>query len=112
MDEQKKNFWEQLASATGTISAKRVTGMTLLFIVMCCVIYLTINEGGTHVVEDLLQTAMILGATLLGISSITSIWKTGKMSIGNHEECEEEPTMECNCPRCIEEREKQQNSKK
>ena len=64
--------------------------MVLLFIVMCCVIYLTVNEGGTHVVEDLLQTAMILGATLLGISSITSIWKTGRMSVGNHDECKDE----------------------
>lgn len=108
MAKQKQNFFENLSSATGTLSAKRFTGMVLLFLVMCCVIYLTIKEGGTHVVEDLLQTAMILGATLLGISSITSIWKTGKMSIG-HDECieREQPSGECNCPRCVEDREKQ-----
>lgn len=101
------NFFENLASATGTISAKRVTGMVILVLVMGCVIYLTVQEGGTHVVEDLLQTAMILGTTLLGISSVTSIWKTGKMSIGNHDECKETPSMECNCDRCVAEREKE-----
>lgn len=100
------NFFENLASATGTISAKRVTGMFLIVLVMGCVIYLTIKEGGTHVVEDLLQTALIVGCSLLGISSITSIWKTGKMSVGNHDECKEEPSMECNCERCRAEREK------
>lgn len=69
------NFFLELFSSSGTISSKRVIGTFTLLIVMGCVTYLTIKEGGTRVVEDLLSTAMFLAATLLGISNITSIWK-------------------------------------
>jgi hypothetical protein len=34
------------------------------------------------IVENLLQTSLITGAALLGLHSITSIWKNGSMSVG------------------------------
>ncbi len=71
------NFFLELFSCRGTVSSKRVIGAATLTIVMCCVVYLTITEGGTRAVEELLSTAMFLSAALLGISNITSIWKSG-----------------------------------
>lgn len=89
------NFFNELFSPSGKISSKRVIGTCVLTIVMGCIIYLTISEGGSRAVEDLLQTAMILAAALLGISNITSIWKTGSISYNqkteDREEIEEKP---------------------
>lgn len=67
-----------MLSGTGAVSSKRVSGIITLLISLGCVIYLTVDEGGTSVVENLIQTAMIIAASLLGISSVTSIWKGGK----------------------------------
>lgn len=64
------------------ISSKRFVGFILMLVSMGCMIYLTIKEGGTVIVENLIQTALIMGASLLGISSITSIWKNGSVSVG------------------------------
>ena len=67
-----------MLSGTGEVSSKRFSGIITLLISLGCIIYLTVNEGGTTVVESLLQTAMIIAASLLGISSVTSIWKDRK----------------------------------
>ena len=53
-------------------------GVIVLLVCLGCTIWLVISEGGTQVVENLLQTLMIMAAALLGISTITSIWRTGK----------------------------------
>lgn len=34
-----------------------------------------IHEGGTSVVESLLETSLIIAASLLGLSSVTGIFK-------------------------------------
>jgi hypothetical protein len=34
-----------------------------------------IHEGGTNVVESLLETSLIIAASLLGLSSVTGIFK-------------------------------------
>lgn len=47
-------------------------------------IYLVVSEGGSGVVENLLQTAMVMAASLLGISSVTSIWKGNQVSMGDN----------------------------
>lgn len=62
-------------SPDSNISAKRVFGSITLMISLGCTVYLTISEGGTQVVENLIQTAFIIAASLLGIASVTSIWK-------------------------------------
>jgi ABC-type nickel/cobalt efflux system permease component RcnA len=71
------NFREMISGENGVISSKRVMGVVVLAVCMLCTCWLVWSEGGTTVVENLLQTLMIMSAALLGISSITSIWKKG-----------------------------------
>lgn len=79
-----KGFFRQLVSgANGIVSSKRVMGILVLLVCLACIIYLVIAEGGTGVVENLLQTGMVMAASLLGISSVTSIWKGNQVSMGN-----------------------------
>ena len=79
-----KGFFRQLVSgANGVVSSKRVMGILVLLVCLACIIYLVIAEGGTNVVENLLQTGMVMAASLLGISSVTSIWKGNQVSMGN-----------------------------
>ena len=73
------------------ISSKRVVGLMLSLVSMACIIYLTVKDGGTIVVENLIQTSLVMGASLLGISSVTSIWKNGSISVG---EQPQEPKVE------------------
>lgn len=80
------NFVKELLSGAGTISSKRASGVFLLIIAMGCTVYLTITEGGSDVVSDLLQTAMFIAAGLLGITSITGIWK--QKDKGNPNKCD------------------------
>ena len=74
---QNNNFREMISGENGIISSKRVMGVVVLTVCMICTCWLVWSEGGTAVVENLLQTLMIMAATLLGISSITNIWKKG-----------------------------------
>lgn len=74
------NFREMVSGANGTLSSKRVMGVVILTICMLCTVWLVYSEGGTQVVENLLQTLMIMAAALLGISSVTGIWKNGKIT--------------------------------
>ena len=71
-------------SEKGVGSAKRVNGAIIVFISMACIVYLTITAGPVVIVQDLLQTSLVTGAALLGLYSITSIWKSGSMSVGNN----------------------------
>lgn len=74
---QNNNFREMISGSNGIISSKRVMGVVVLSVCVFCTCWLVYAEGGTTVVENLLQTLMIMSAALLGISSITSIWKKG-----------------------------------
>ena len=75
-------WWREVFSEKGVGSVKRVVGTFISFVSMCCIVYLTITAGPVAIVEDLLQTSLITGASLLGLYSITSIWKNGSMSVG------------------------------
>jgi sorbitol-specific phosphotransferase system component IIC len=68
-------FIRNMLSGSGNVSSKRVSGIISLLISLMCIIYLVLTEGGTTVVENLLQTVLIMAACLLGVSSVTSIWK-------------------------------------
>lgn len=71
-----KEFFEKLLSGyNGHPSSKRLVGAFVIVAAIGCVIFLTIVEHGTSTVENLLTTAMVIGASLLGISSVTGIWK-------------------------------------
>ena len=77
-----KEWWRDVFSEKGVGSVKRVAGAFIIFVSMCCIVYLTITAGPVMIVENLLQTSLITGAALLGLYSITSIWKNGSMSVG------------------------------
>ena len=74
----KSNFREMISGENGVISSKRVMGVIVLVVCMICTCWLVWAEGGTQVVENLLQTLMVMAAALLGISSITGIWRKGE----------------------------------
>lgn len=78
----KEFLWEML-SEKEYISSKRVAGMLMILTALGCTIYLAIKEGGSSVVEDLVQTAFIVGSSLLGLASVTSIWKGGRVMASN-----------------------------
>ena len=95
-----QGFFKQLVSgANGIISSKRVMGMLVLFVCLICIIYLVVTEGGTTVVENLLQTGMVMAASLLGISSVTSIWKGNQVSMGDGQKSNSETPMESHPPK-------------
>jgi len=73
------NFIKNMLSGMGDVSAKRVSGMSSMLIALACIIYLVIKEGGNSVTESLLETVLIISACLLGVTSVTGIWK-GKKS--------------------------------
>ncbi len=77
-----REWWREVFSEKGIGSAKRVAGAFITVISMGCIAYLTITAGPIMIVENLLQTSLITGAALLGLHSITSIWKNGSMSVG------------------------------
>jgi hypothetical protein len=86
------NFRELVSGENGILSSKRVMGVVVLAVCVLCTCWLVYAEGGTQVVENLLQTLMIMAAALLGISSITGIWKKGgKTEIKTDEPKQETP---------------------
>jgi hypothetical protein len=91
------NFREIVSGENGRLSSKRVMGIIVLTICLICTCWLVYKEGGTTVVENLLQTLMVMAAALLGISSITGIWKKGgKTEIKTDEHTEpDDPCKTC-----------------
>ena len=96
----KSNFREMISGENGVISSKRVMGVIVLVVCMICTCWLVWSEGGTQVVENLLQTLMVMAAALLGISSITGIWKKGEKT---EIKAEEHPKFDPDdpCKNCI-----------
>jgi len=76
-------FWREMLSENGNGSGKRLIGVLSMLVATFCIIYLTINEGCTPCVEGLLQTLIITSCSLVGLSSITGIWKNGSVNINN-----------------------------
>lgn len=97
----KSNFREMVSGENGIISSKRVMGVITLVVCMICTCWLVWSEGGTTVVENLLQTLMIMAAALLGISSITGIWKKGKPIEIKSEEEPQKFNPDDPCENCI-----------
>lgn len=76
-----RQFWREMLSENGNGSSKRLVGSVAMLVALGCIIYLTITEGCTNCVEGLLQVLIITACSLLGLSSVTSIWKGGKVSV-------------------------------
>lgn len=70
-----RKFLREVFSENGVGSSKRILGTLMLIVCLVCVVYLVFSEGGTSVVENILITTTAVGAGLLGLSSVTSIFK-------------------------------------
>lgn len=73
-----KAFIREALCENGIPSSKRVIGCLAYIIYIICCAYLTYKYGADDVVQALLQTLVVAASGLLGISSVTSIWKEGK----------------------------------
>lgn len=100
--QKSNNFRELVSGENGVLSSKRVMGVVILVVCIICTCWLVYAEGGTQVVENLLQTLMIMAAALLGISSVTGIWKKGgKTEIKTDENISTPKVEEDPCKTCI-----------
>lgn len=89
-----RQFWREMFSENGIGSSKRLVGSISMLVALGCIIYLTISEGCTNCVEGLLQVLIITACSLLGLSSVTSIWKGGRTSINQEKKKEEDENGE------------------
>ena len=85
-----REFWREMLSENGNGSSKRLFGGIAVLVALGCIIYLTVTEGCTDCVEGLLQVLIITSCSLLGLSSVTSIFKNGKVSTSQEKKNEEE----------------------
>lgn len=79
MKEQKPNILrETFSSSSGYLSSKRILGGIVLISCLIFTIVQAIREGMTDNIKDLFEILIITSTALLGITSITNIWKNGK----------------------------------
>lgn len=78
MANKEKGFWEAVLWNLQDGLEKGTVGTITMFCCMGCIFYLTIHEKGSTVVESLISTAMIVAATLMGVNSVTDIFKQTK----------------------------------
>lgn len=83
---------EIFSGANGKLSAKRVIGGFSMLVALGCTIYLTVRDGSTSVVENLLMTTLISSISLLGLPAVTSMWGGSKLNI--QQKPESEPPVE------------------
>lgn len=83
-------FLREVFSENGIGSSKRIMGTLCLLVALGCIIHLTVTEGCTDCVEGLLQVLIITSCSLLGLSSVTSIFKNGKVSTSQENKKENE----------------------
>lgn len=79
---------EIFSGANGKLSAKRVIGGFSMLVALGCTIYLTVRDGSTSVVENLLMTTLISSISLLGLPAVTSMWGSSKLDIQQKQESE------------------------
>lgn len=73
-----KNFKEVLIGAfceNGIGSAKRIIGAIIIIGVMFCTVWSCVNYGMIDNVKSVIETEIITAGGLLGITSITNIWR-------------------------------------
>jgi pheromone shutdown protein TraB len=78
--EKKKPFVlkEILSGESGHLSSKRVLGAIVLLTCLICIVVQASKEGITDNLKDLFEWLIITSTALLGITSISSIWKGKK----------------------------------
>lgn len=75
MKEEKVKFWKMVFSEQGRPSSKRVLGAFMIMVCLGILIGFAATEGCTDNVKSLMDLVLVLSSSLLGISSITGIWK-------------------------------------
>lgn len=70
-----RKIWGWIVEQLSDGLEKSTVGTITMFGVLGCIVYLTLKEGGSQAVESLLTTAMIVSATLMGVNSVTDIFK-------------------------------------
>lgn len=66
---------EIFCAENGYLSSKRVLGAVVLLSCLVLIIVEAIKEGITDNIKDLVEILIITSTALLGITSITGIWK-------------------------------------
>ena len=79
-------------SENGVGSAKRIVGTFMIVCVMFCTIWSCIKFGMIESVKSVIETEIITAGALLGITSVTNIWrkKSPTPEENNQEENEKE----------------------
>lgn len=91
-----KNFKEVLIGAfceNGIGSAKRIIGAIIIIGVMFCTVWSCVNYGMIDNVKSVIETEIITAGGLLGITSITNIWRK-KLVVVEKEDEENEKEKE------------------
>ena len=73
------DFLRRAFSENNVPSAKRVVGGVMIVVVMFCTVWSCVKYGMTAHVTSVIETEIITAGALLGVSSVTSIWKEGRM---------------------------------
>ena len=80
MEKKKPSILKDILSGeNGHLSSKRVLGAIVLLTCLICVVVQAAKEGVTDNLKELFEWLIITSTALLGITSITGIWK-GKKS--------------------------------
>ena len=73
---EKHNIFREIFSAsTGYLSSKRILGAIVLLACLVVIIIQATHEGVTDNIKDLFEWLIATSTALLGITSITNIWK-------------------------------------
>lgn len=68
-------FIRKAFSENNVPSAKRVVGGLMIVVVLFCTVWSCIKYGMDEHVTSVIETEIITAGALLGVSSVTSIWK-------------------------------------
>lgn len=78
-EKKKQNTIREIFSASnGYLSSKRILGAIVLLVCLGVVVAEAIVEGITDNIKSLLEVLIITATALLGITTVTNIWKQGK----------------------------------
>lgn len=79
MKEQKSSILKEIFSSdNGYLSSKRVLGGIVLMSCLIFIIIQAVREGMTDNLKELFEWLIITSTALLGINSVTSIWRGKK----------------------------------
>lgn len=72
---QFKGFWRTLGANLADGLEKSTVGAMILFGCLVLIAILVFREGGTNVTENLIITAIIVSASLMGVNTLASTYK-------------------------------------